>query len=70
MQKKPIRAKWKWRFKEKISEPYVKNSTLESDKSSLHIENQQVCKENDNLTKHVYTLEEQLASLKNETGVK
>ena len=31
------------------------------------IENQQLYKENDKLTKHVYTLEEQLASLKNET---
>ena len=34
---------------------------------SLHIENQQLYKENDKLTKHVYTLEEQLVSLKNET---
>ena len=41
--------------------------TLESDKSGLHIENQQLYKENDKLTKHVYILEEQLASLKNET---
>jgi hypothetical protein len=30
-------------------------------------ENQQLYKENDKLTKHVYTLEEQLASRKNET---